>query len=283
MGYAQAEDHAVEVARRFVTARGEGAKYLGTDAESDFRMKRYGNYEVAKRALLRTEPAVSKHDECLRGGLQSLCRETSRGAARLDSALRRRRRAGARAGRGYEIRFRRSDGPRRSDEIPGRREARERFNLPFKQAGEENVEDMQDLTCGSNMWALAGSRTTSGKTILMGNPHQAWAAIYWEGHVTVPGKINFYGATFVGRPVLTTGFNEHLGWSHTVNYPDLADVYALTLAPDSRDHYMFDGRRMPLTKKEIAVEIKQPDGQVAPGAADLSLLSPRADHPRDRR
>src|SRR5215208_4743949 len=47
MGYAQAEDHAVEIARRFITARGEQAKFFGTGAESDFRMKRYGNYEVA--------------------------------------------------------------------------------------------------------------------------------------------------------------------------------------------------------------------------------------------
>jgi acyl-homoserine lactone acylase PvdQ len=47
MGYAQAEDHCVEVARRFVVARGEQAKFFGTGVEGDFRMKRYGNYDQA--------------------------------------------------------------------------------------------------------------------------------------------------------------------------------------------------------------------------------------------
>src|SRR6185369_15843383 len=80
---------------------------------------------------------------------------------------------------------------------------------------------------GSNMWAIAPSRSKSGHAMLLGNPHQPWAALYWEAQVTVPGKLNFYGGTFVGSPVLTTGFNDHLGWTHTVNYPDLDDVYAL--------------------------------------------------------
>jgi acyl-homoserine-lactone acylase len=257
MGYAQAEDHAVEVARRFVTARGEGAKYLGTDAESDFRMKRYGNYEVARARFSELSPLFQSMMNAYAAGFNLYVERHRAGLPDwippfdgVDVLAR---------GRAEVMRFAFDEAMVRAVQMkyPADRSAGD-IQSPFKQAGEESVEDLH----GSNMWALAGSRTTSGKTILMGNPHQAWAAIYWEGHVTVPGKINFYGATFVGRPVLTTGFNEHLGWSHTVNYPDLADVYALTLASDSRDFYMFDGRRMPVTKKEIAVEIKQADGQI---------------------
>ncbi|MGH9673364.1 MAG: penicillin acylase family protein, partial [Bryobacteraceae bacterium] len=48
MGFAQAEDHAAEIARRFVAARGELARRLGAGADGDFEMKRYGNHEVAR-------------------------------------------------------------------------------------------------------------------------------------------------------------------------------------------------------------------------------------------
>ncbi len=94
--------------------------------------------------------------------------------------------------------------------------------FPDRQAGEIEI--------GSNMWAFAPSRSRSGQTILMGNPHQPWAPVstYYEAHLIVPGKLNFYGSTFIGRPVLTTGWNEQLGWSHTVNYPDLEEIYELT-------------------------------------------------------
>ena len=86
---------------------------------------------------------------------------------------------------------------------------------------------------GSNMWAFAPSRSQSGRAILMGNPHQPWAPVstYYEAHMIVPGKLNFYGSTFIGRPILTSGWNEYLGWSHTVNGPDLEEIYELELDP----------------------------------------------------
>src|SRR5262245_11416596 len=49
MGYAQAEDHAVELARRLVGARGDAAKYTGAGIESDFECRRYGIYASAQK------------------------------------------------------------------------------------------------------------------------------------------------------------------------------------------------------------------------------------------
>src|SRR5436189_1683031 len=49
MGYAQAEDHCLELARRLVSARGEEAKYTGAGVESDFESKRYGIYPSARK------------------------------------------------------------------------------------------------------------------------------------------------------------------------------------------------------------------------------------------
>ena len=115
-----------------------------------------------------------------------------------------------------------------------------------------------DAVVGSNMWAFAPSRSRSGRALLMGNPHQPWAPVstYYEAHITVPGKLNFYGSTFIGRPILTSGWNEYLGWSHTVNYPDLEEIYELQLDPARKDHYMFDGGSVPLERDDVEIAIK---------------------------
>ena len=128
-------------------------------------------------------------------------------------------------------------------------------------AGLDAGSDAADI--GSNMWAFAPSRSQSGRTMLMGNPHQAWAPVstYYEAQMTVPGKLNFYGSTFIGRPILTSGWNEHLGWSHTVNGPDLEEIYELDADPKAKDHYLFDGGSVPLQRDDVTLMIKQPAGE----------------------
>lgn len=118
-----------------------------------------------------------------------------------------------------------------------------------------------DTMMGSNMWALAPSRSQSGHAMLMGNPHQPWQPVstYYEAHLIVPGRMNFYGSTFIGRPILTSGWNEHLGWSHTVNAPDLEEIYEVDLDPARPDHYLFDGGSVPLESEQVTVAIRSGD------------------------
>lgn len=118
--------------------------------------------------------------------------------------------------------------------------------------------DWSEAEVGSNMWAFAPSRSRSGRALLMGNPHQPWSpvATYYEAHLIVPGRMNFYGSTFIGRPVLTSGWNEHLGWSHTVNYPDMEEIYELELDPDRPEHYLFDGGSVPLERDEVEIAVR---------------------------
>src|SRR5262245_17673829 len=52
LGYAQAEDHPVELADRLLRARGDAAKRLGAIAvDNDFAMQRFDNYAEAQRHL----------------------------------------------------------------------------------------------------------------------------------------------------------------------------------------------------------------------------------------
>ena len=110
---------------------------------------------------------------------------------------------------------------------------------------------------GSNAWAFAPSRTQSRKAVLLRNPHLNWNAGYYEGHLVVPGVIDFYGDFRIGGPfTVIGGFNRYLGWSTTNNAPDLDEVYALTADPERPDHYLFDGTSVPLERQLVTVEYK---------------------------
>lgn len=110
---------------------------------------------------------------------------------------------------------------------------------------------------GSNAWALAPSRTRSGNTILLRNPHLRWTAGYYEAHLTVPGVIDFYGDFRIGGPfAVIGGFNRNLGFSTTNNAQDLDEIYELDADPKRPDHYLFDGKSVPIKRELITVPFR---------------------------
>ncbi len=112
--------------------------------------------------------------------------------------------------------------------------------------------DMPDE--GSNAWAFAPSRTKSGHAILLRNPHLQWNAGYYEAHVTVPGKLDFYGDFRIGGPFgVIGGFNRDLGFATTNNDPLLDQVYALALDRTNADHYILDGMSHPIERTKVRV------------------------------
>jgi len=83
---------------------------------------------------------------------------------------------------------------------------------------------------GSNAWAISGSKTASGKSMLFINPHQPWYGMgqFYEAHIRSDEGLNFTGACFYGNLFPTIGHNEHVGWTYTVNNPDIADAWRVT-------------------------------------------------------
>ena len=124
---------------------------------------------------------------------------------------------------------------------------------------------------GSNAWALAPSRTTSGKAILLRNPHLAWNAGYYEAHLTVPGVVDFYGDFRIGGPLIVIGgFNRDLGWATTnSNSGDLTEFYALDRDPKAPDRYLLDGASLPLRRETRTVQFKEGDSRAAGDARGL--------------
>jgi acyl-homoserine-lactone acylase len=114
---------------------------------------------------------------------------------------------------------------------------------------------------GSNAWAVAPSKSASGHTLLLANPHLPWEPgqlTYYEAQLEGP-DIDMYGATQVGLPVLRFCFNNELGFTNTVNQVIGDTAYKLTLAPGG---YMYDGKVLPFKSEDRVIKVKQPDGSL---------------------
>ena len=96
---------------------------------------------------------------------------------------------------------------------------------------------------GSNAFAISKNKTKDEKTYLAINSHQPLEGPYswYEAHLVSEEGLNILGATFVGSPVISVGTNENLGWGHTLNYADFADIFQLEMNPDNKWQYKLDG------------------------------------------
>jgi acyl-homoserine-lactone acylase len=113
---------------------------------------------------------------------------------------------------------------------------------------------------GSNAHAVIGTRAPDGITRLNVNSHQPWEGpvAWYEAHVTSEEGWNMSGGLFPGAPMVLHGHNDHLAWAHTVNSPDLVDVYELRLAASKSGHgfdYALDDQWLPLDEKETPISI----------------------------
>ena len=110
---------------------------------------------------------------------------------------------------------------------------------------------------GSNAFAIAPKRMADGKTWLISNSHQPYEGqVAWYEAVTHSGEgLDMAGALFPGSPFVLLGHNRNLGWTNTVNRPDLIDVYKLVLN-EAGDKYRFDGKWLTLQSKRIWLPVK---------------------------
>ena len=125
-------------------------------------------------------------------------------------------------------------------------------------AGEELGMASRSGKAGSNACAISPSRSVSGNTLLLANPHLPWGDLFtfFEAHLQAPG-FNAYGASLVGLPVLNIAFNEHLGWTHTVNTIDACDRYELSVQDNG---YILDNAVVPFERSSVVLKVKQEDG-----------------------
>jgi acyl-homoserine-lactone acylase len=109
---------------------------------------------------------------------------------------------------------------------------------------------------GSNAFAVAPGKG-GGTTTLIANSHQPYrGGVAWYELVVESGEgWHFAGANFPGSPFPLLGHNEHLGWTNTVNTPDMIDVYKLEL-DGTGTRYKLDGQWSDLESKWVTLPVK---------------------------
>ncbi|WP_108786942.1 penicillin acylase family protein [Erythrobacter sp. Alg231-14] len=115
---------------------------------------------------------------------------------------------------------------------------------------------------GSNAWAVTPERS-GGPTTLISNAHQPLrgGVAWYELGVQSGEGWHFTGANFPGSPFPFLGHNENLGWTNTVNRPDMTDVYELTVSKivEGNNHtltYEMDGEWLELGVEEVTLPVK---------------------------
>ena len=115
---------------------------------------------------------------------------------------------------------------------------------------------------GSNAWAFGTKSTANGRGSLLANPHYPWYGPnrFWEKHLTIPGELNVYGSNLIGTAGVGVGFNEAVGWTHTVSDSKRVVLYRLTLKPDDPTQYLYEGSWRSLRNQQVTTQVKTADG-----------------------
>ncbi|MEP3653624.1 MAG: penicillin acylase family protein [Litorimonas sp.] len=129
--------------------------------------------------------------------------------------------------------------------------------------GHKSSQEVAYSVRGSNAFAVAPSRSEDGHTRLIANSHQPMTGPYawYEAHLVSEEGMNTLGGTFPGVPIMAQGATPNLAWTHTVNRPDLIDIYALEVDDvDKPTRYRLDGEWIDFerTKSEFRVKLSGP-------------------------
>jgi len=239
MGWAQAEDRPAELLKNFMRAMGESAKFDGPAAvQSDMIAHLWDNYGTSKRNFDKIRPQIREQLRAFVNGVNGFY-------------------AGHRADVPSWW------GDRRVDEYMV--VAFFRFFLYGWSIGQV-FDDLQaggiqpgfdEVSRGSNQWAVSPGRSAEGAAILCIDPHLSWwgPSRFWEFRIHA-GTLEGSGFTLPGCPYIGLGHNANVAWAMTTGGPDTADVYELTLKQDDPTKYRYDGQWRALTSREATIEVK---------------------------
>lgn len=233
MGWAQMHSHGDLLMKLYAEARGEGTKFLGTSSmELTKKLHLFGIPELGINSYNSlTDEERNVLDSFVAGINAYAAAHPSHIAENLQGVL-----------------------PIRATDV----NAHSLRNFFVEFIGNGELGNAQKGITGSNSWAVSPDRSESGNALLLANPHLRYNDLwlFYEVHL-VTDEYSIYGSTMVGLPTIGIAFNEHLGWSHTVNTLDAADLYRLNLDGEG---YLFDGEKKAFITKKKEIQILQEDG-----------------------
>ncbi|MBC7866898.1 MAG: penicillin acylase family protein [Gloeobacteraceae cyanobacterium ES-bin-316] len=120
----------------------------------------------------------------------------------------------------------------------------------------------EEISTGSNGFAVGPAKTASGNAILYINPH---VTFYFrpEVHMVSEEGLNVYGAVTWGQFFIYQGFNEYCGWMHTSNNVDVADMYIEKISgKENQLMFEYEKQLKKVRSKQIKIHYKN-DGSKA--------------------
>ena len=117
--------------------------------------------------------------------------------------------------------------------------------------------DELPLAMGSNGWGIGSELSETSGGALLANPHFPYNGPrrFWQSHMTVPDVIDVVGAGLIGYPLPQIGFNENLGWTHTVTTSNRFTAYVLALTAGDGTTYIKDDQARPINKRTFTIEV----------------------------
>ena len=123
---------------------------------------------------------------------------------------------------------------------------------------------------GSNNWALAPSKTSTGRPILSNDPHlRPTLPPHWYlAHIRTP-EWSAAGATFMGGPAIPAGHNGVAAWGVTAALVDTTDLFFEELGDDGRSVRQGDGF-VPCEVRDEVISVRG-----APDVVERVVVTPR--------
>ena len=115
----------------------------------------------------------------------------------------------------------------------------------------------------SNAWAVAGTRTASGKPILANDPHLGFGApvMWYLARIVAPG-LEVAGATAPGVPFMLLGHNRRIAWGMSSTHGDVEDLFVERLDPEDGGRYMTPAGYRPLAMRDEVIAVRDADDMV---------------------
>jgi penicillin amidase len=100
---------------------------------------------------------------------------------------------------------------------------------------------------GSNNWAVAPSRSATGRAMLANDPHRALSvpSLRYIAHLSAPG-LDVIGAGEPSLPGISIGHNGRAAFGLTIFFIDQEDLYVYETRPGRADEYRYRDRWEPM-------------------------------------
>lgn len=110
----------------------------------------------------------------------------------------------------------------------------------------------------SNIWAVTGAKTASGKPLLANDPHLPFSipGTWYLARIVTPG-LSLTGATAPGVPFVVLGHNDRIAWGMTTANADIEDLYVELVDPNNPQRYLVPGGgSQPFTTRDEVIAVR---------------------------